>query len=294
MTSTMTLPAGSAAFGGRRIARILPVGIVAMALVLAAAGVVTAPAEAVPGTQIAGHRCRTTWPTGATKENTLAALADISSIPGVWCETDVWKLADGTLITWHDPTWKRVADPNSLTLAGLSPTDPVVNATASQVSLVRTKGGEPVPTLEQMIDASAAAAIPLLVEVKNSVPDPGRLVAYAQTVGAIVTYYRTPQTTKCTTKPIDTLKAAGAAIGVRLTPTGACQMTPEQAKAKGVSLVSQGASKATSDYISGFHAVEIKVFVRDGTALTSQDLVARGADRLLVGDPHAALTWSPQ
>src|SRR6476660_7271114 len=70
---------------------------------------VASPADAVAGSFILGHRCRTYDP-AVTNEDTVTALIDTSAVPAATCEVDAWTLRDGTVIIWHDSTWGRVSD----------------------------------------------------------------------------------------------------------------------------------------------------------------------------------------
>jgi hypothetical protein len=167
----------------------------------------------------------------------------------------------------------------------------VANATWAQVSQVRTKGGEPVATLAAMIDASAAHAVPLVVEVKTSMTDPASWVDYAEERGADVRYYRTPTTTECRAPVLDQLRDAGAVTGMRLVPNAACQMTAAQIAARGASFISQSAGEITPEYTGEMHAHGVSVYVRKATAETSQDLMDDGSDRLIVSNPQAASGW---
>jgi len=265
--------------------------LLAPLLALGTSSVVTAdPARAVAGDHLTGHRCRQTYPSTATKEDTPAALIDVSAVPGAWCEIDLWRISDGTMIVWHDATWGRVADPASLAAAGVSATDQVVKATAVQVSKIRTKGGEPVATFAAMIDASGAHGVPLLVELKNTVQDPASWVSYARQKSARVLYYKAPTAT-CKTPLLDQLRAAGAEIGFKQTPSG-CRLTADQAKAKGASFVAPDVDLITLEYTSAMHGVGIAVYARGGvTATNAQDMLGKGADRLTVKYVQAALTW---
>jgi hypothetical protein len=249
---------------------------------------VAAPAEAVPGSNLLGHRCRTYDP-AVTNEDTVAALKDTSGVPGAWCEVDAWRLADGTEIIWHDSTWGRVADHATLP-SGVAPTDLVSKATWAQVSRIRTKGGRPVATLAQMMDASARFKVPLVVEVRNSIQSPASWVSYAARVGATVRYYRVPAA-NCATIVLDGLRAAGARIGLKVGNATFCQLTPTQLQAKGVSFITIPASKVTSAYTRDLRAHGVAVYAGGTTRSTAAAALANGAVKLLVDRPRDAATW---
>lgn len=249
--------------------------------------VAAAPAEAVPASKLLGHRCHL-YDASVTNEDTVAALKDVANgAPGAWCEIDAWRISDGTLIVFHDSTWGRVADSSTLP-PGVAPTDHVTQATWAQVSQIRTKGGQPIPKLQTMIDASAQYHVPLLVEVKNSIPDPAGLVTYAKGKGATVSYYREPGTS-CGTSQLDGLQKAGARIGIKLSSATAC--TPAQLQAGHVSFVTQLHWIATAQYDQSLSSVGVVVYARGTDKNTSATTLANGAVGLLCPDPRVALSW---
>jgi hypothetical protein len=164
----------------------------------------------------------------------------------------------------------------------------VTQATWAQVSQIRTKGGQPIPTLETMIDASAQYHVPLLVEVKNSVPNPAGLVAYAKNKGASVDWYREPGTS-CGTSQLDGLRKAGARIGIKLSSATAC--TPAQLQAKQVTFITQLQTIASASYIRSMNNAGIDVYVRGANRNTAKTILANGAAKLLCPDPRVSLSW---
>jgi glycerophosphoryl diester phosphodiesterase len=280
-----------AAVNHRRTATSVRGLLVATACAIALGGglIVAPPADAVPGGNILGHRCRTYDP-AVTNEDTVAALIDTSGVPGAWCEIDVWRISDGTLIVWHDSTWGRVADHSTLP-AGVRPTDPVTRATLAQVSQIRTKGGQPVATFARMIDASALYHVPLVAEVRNSIPQPGTWVTYARTHLADVRYYRLPNK-DCTTVVLDQLRRAGAIIGIKMgSSSTACRLTPDQLQAKGASFISEDGYRVTTAYTSALSARGIALYARGAGKFTGRAILANGAAKLLVNTPRDAANW---
>jgi glycerophosphoryl diester phosphodiesterase len=249
------------------------------------------PAEAHharPGDHVLGHRCRT-YDAAVTNENTVAALVDTAGVPGAICEIDAVKIADGTVIVWHDATWNRVANPATLP-AGISRTSPVKQATWAQVSRIRTKGGQPVARLQDMIDAAASYNIALAVDLRNAMPNPAALVAYARDRGADVSYYQLVQS-GCSTRNIDGFRAAGAKVGIKL--LGACPMTPAQLQAKGASFTQELSFRLTDPYLVEMKSRGITVGVLDRgmTEATAAALIDRGVSRVLLDRPRDALNW---
>jgi len=282
MGGFMVAPASRLAGRSRVVATLA--GLLALAL---SSLVVASPAEAVPASRLLGHRCHV-YDASVTNEDTVAALKDVAAgAPGAWCEIDAWRISDGTMIVFHDLTWNRVADRSTLP-AGVSPTDQVINATWAQVSRIRTKGGQPIPTLQTMIDASAQYHVPLLVEVKNSVTNPQGVVTYAKNAGASVSYYRDP-TSSCVTTTIDPLQKAGARVGVKLSNATTCSVA--QIQAKHLSFVTQQYWVATAQYDQSLKNIGVSVYARGDTRDTSKSTLANGAAMLLCPDPRLALAW---
>ncbi len=257
--------------------------------------VTTPPAQArkqdtLPGETLLGHRCRI-YDNARTKENTVAALRSVSKISGAACEIDVWTLADGTAVVWHDPTWGRVADPDTLP-AGVDKRTPVPEATWAQVKAIRTKGGAKVPTLRKMIAAAGRHAVTLNVEIRNLLSDPDHWVAVAQRRSADVQYYQLANQTTCTFGQVARLAKAGATIGLKLGgPHGPCQPTPKQIQATGAAWVTEDAARVTPSYAAALHGRGVKVYARSVDETNAAALLDAGADRLLVNRPRRALTW---
>jgi glycerophosphoryl diester phosphodiesterase len=261
--------------------------IAGLFLVVLSSLVAAAPADAVPDSKLLGHRCRLYDPP-VTNEDTVAALRHVAKgAPGAWCEIDAWRISDGTVIVFHDLTWRRVADRSTLP-SGVAPTDKVTKATWAQVSKIRTKGGQPIPKLHTMIDASARHHVPLLVEVKNFMPHPHRHVIYAKRKGATVSYYREPGAS-CGTSRLDRLQKAGARIGIKLSTATAC--TPAQLQARHVSFVTQLYWIATAQYDQRLSKVGVAVYARGTNRNTSAATLANGAAKLLCPDPAVARSW---
>lgn len=267
------------------------VAVVAAAFV---GGLLTAvPAEAdhaEPGDHVAGHRCRT-YDRAVTNENTRAALIDTAGVPGAVCETDAWRISDGTIIVWHDRRWRRVADHDTLP-PGVSPDDLITEATWAQVRQIRTRGGEPVLTLQQMINASAQYDIPLMVDIRNRLSGAPQLVQYANQANAEVWYYGLINAS-CRTRNVDPFRDAGARVGVKI--LRACPLTAQQLDQRGFSFTSQLASSLTDAYLNEANRRGIQVGTLSSAASMTEEqaeeLVARGVTRMLLDRPRQALNW---
>lgn len=268
--------------------------LVAAVAVVLVGGLLTAlPAEADhadPGDHVAGHRCRT-YDRAVSNENTLAALIDTAGIPGAVCETDAWRIADGTIIVWHDRRWRRVADLSTLP-RGVDPGDSITDATWEQVSQIRTKGGERVLKLEEMIDAAAQYDIPLMVDIRNRLAGAPQLVQHANAQGAEVWYYGLINS-RCRTRNVDPFRDAGARVGVKVLRS--CPLTPAEAEARGFTFTSEFSFRLTEAYIADANSRGIEVGVLDGagsmTEERAESLVARGVTRMLMDRPRDALDW---
>jgi hypothetical protein len=262
--------------------------VAALVLVAGVQVVGTAPAEALPGSELIGHRCRT-YDDAVTNEDTVAALVDTSAVPGATCEVDVWRLADNRQIIWHDATWERVADPATLP-AGIQPTDPVADATWDQVSQIRTRGGAPVATLRGMISAAAEYAVPLMIELRNGVADPQGIVDFATESGANVSFYQQPSAT-CDLGDLPALAAAGAPIGLKLSDDLPCQLTAAQIQGTGASYVTQAIGAITPAYTTNLWLRGVAVYARWATQDNARTALDNGAEKVMVDRPAEAQDW---
>jgi glycerophosphoryl diester phosphodiesterase len=273
---------------GRSPGRSLLVTAAALAMI----GTTAAPAAAVTGgDKLLGHRCAV-YPATTTIENTVAAVKDVSQYPGVWCEIDARRLKDGTVISFHDPTWKRVADPASLKLAGVTADSPVAAATWTQVSKIRTKGGQPIARVEDMIRAGAQHNVGLIAELKGaraSATEAKRLVGLAKTLGVDLWWYQNPEPAGCTLNKNEPYRLAGAQIGVKMTLN--CPFTPAQLQSKGVTFISERPSLVTKAYVDAMRARGVTTIARNGSASNIKGMLATGAWKVMVNNPHQAVKW---
>ncbi len=77
------------------------------------------------------------------QENSLAAFALASALGLRYLETDIRVTSDGQLVCFHDDTLERVT----------SATGPVRSRSLSELRALRINGIEPIPTLEEALDA---------------------------------------------------------------------------------------------------------------------------------------------
>lgn len=268
-------------------------GLVLAAVAALAGGLLTAvPAQGDhgdPGDHINGHRCRT-YDREVSNENTVAALEEVAQIPGVVCEIDAWRIADGTIIVWHDRRWRRVADHSTLP-AGIGPDDRPTDATWAQVSQVRTRGGEPVPTLQQMMDAAAENNIRLMVDIRNRLRNEQELVDYGNSVGAEVWWYGLANDA-CRTRPTDAFLGLGDRVGVKMLR---CFLSPQEIESRGFEFTSQSSRGITPEFVADAINRGIEVGTLSGSGSMTEEraegLVDMGVSRMLLDRPAWALDW---
>jgi glycerophosphoryl diester phosphodiesterase len=91
------------------------------------------------------------WDTEGSAQNSIRSLVKADSI-GAWgSEFDVWMTADGKLVVNHDETFGGVT---------------IETAKWKQLKDMRLKNGEPLPTLEQMLDCGKQLKTKLILEMK--------------------------------------------------------------------------------------------------------------------------------
>lgn len=107
--------------------------------------------------KIVGHR-------GAAllePENTLVSFRRSIADGADLLECDVHLSADGHLVVIHDQTVDRTAAEDSPRRTGA-----VAELTRAELDEVRLIGGNPIPTLREVLDIASEAATPIYVEVK--------------------------------------------------------------------------------------------------------------------------------
>lgn len=137
--------------------------IVLFALSLLFAGNITAQ------TLIIAHRGY--WKTKGSAQNSITALQKANKLGCYGSEFDVWLTRDGTLVVNHDPTYNGV----NLEKANYK----------QEISPLRLKNGEPLPTLASFLTASAKLKTGLVLEVKSH-KDPARTFACVDSVLILV------------------------------------------------------------------------------------------------------------
>lgn len=91
------------------------------------------------------------WDTEGSAQNSLRSLVKADSI-GAWgSELDVWMTADGVLVVNHDATCNGIT---------------IETAKWKQLKDCRLNNGEPLPTLEQMLECGKNLTTRLIIEMK--------------------------------------------------------------------------------------------------------------------------------
>jgi glycerophosphoryl diester phosphodiesterase len=230
-----------------------------------------------------------------SNENTPFALADLATrVPGAICEIDTWRIADGTVIVWHDRDWRRVADPDTLP-AGVGPRDRVTEATWEQVRQIRTRGGEPVARLNDMIDAAAQYDVTVAVDMRNRIGNINvarPFVERANQAGADVRYYQLIPAS-CATRSTDPFRDAGAMVGVKILRQ-CTTITPAEIDQRGFSFTQQPGFFLSDAYLQEMDArgIDVGVLAGGDTEDRARSLIQRGVDRILLDDPVVALGWN--
>jgi hypothetical protein len=166
-----------------------------------------------------GHRFREE-PADTTSENTMEALEAVYKGGLRHVEGDFWYTTDGCTVNFHDATYGRVVSADTLKAAGLTSHDNPGTSTCDQVAMLRTKGGDPLPSLWAVMKYSITHKIHLTEEIKNGDKiTPARaqdIMTHAKSYGnpAYVRFYGSANPkVNCTEPAAERLKAAGFKIG---------------------------------------------------------------------------------
>lgn len=126
-------------------------------------------ADITAQTLIVAHRGY--WKTKGSAQNSITALKKADKIGCYASEFDVWITRDGVIVVNHDPTYNGV----NLEKANYQ----------QEVSPLRLKNGEPLPTLASFLSAARKLNTGLVLEVKSH-KDPARTSACVDSVLNIV------------------------------------------------------------------------------------------------------------
>ena len=120
------------------------------------------------------HRGGASHPANVGIENTLAAFATAVDLGYRFLETDVHATADGRLVAFHDEHLDRVTD-----RAGA-----IAELPWSEVAAARIAGSQPIPSLDDLLDAFPEARINIDIKA------PGAVVPLWETIRRHAAYDR--------------------------------------------------------------------------------------------------------
>ena len=109
----------------------------------------TAIALTASGQEVICHRGY--WDTEGSAQNSIRSLVKADSINAWGSEFDVWMTADGVLVVNHDETFNGVT---------------IETAKWKQLKNMRLANGEPLPTLDQMLECGKKLQTRLILEMK--------------------------------------------------------------------------------------------------------------------------------
>lgn len=233
---------------------------------------------------VLGHR-GIQGPKEATNENTLWAFRRDDSL-GVGCEADTWMSKDGVSFISHDTYIKRVYDPASFP-PGVTGKTRIDSMTWSQISQLRTYGGQPVVRLERLLKFLGGHDMFCAIEVKYQQVNPSQVSTWLRQYHADrATFYATP---KCGPDGVLPSPLAGVAtVGVKY--LGGCEPTPRQMASAGFSYVIGSIAMLTADYVARCHAEGLLAGNYDsGDHDTWATLVQNNADIMIAPHPAHAL-----
>lgn len=252
-----------------------------------------------------GHRGQE-YPPARTNENTIFALAFDGQV-GAGCETDTWRLAgdDGTpnqgiSVIFHDSTTiSRVVSARSMNAAGVDPKAVIGQVTRRQFEMLRTKGGQPLPTLQEWIRYAALHHIPCSVEIKWGPASAEEVANWIQRYNGtrLISFNQRPQaaTSKwsCSLSDLDRMRDAG--IRTALKTAADCPLDLQAIHDRGYQDVIADQQLLTAAYINRAHALGLRV----GNKLSDAPsiwrlLLRRNINFLIAAHPRALVRWLGQ
>lgn len=249
---------------------------------------------------LVGHRAAE-GPKSGTNENTLLALETDYKL-GVGCETDSWRLAanDGTpnkgiSVIFHDQTLGRVVSASSLRQAGLTAQTKIGDVTYQQFSLLRTKGGQPLPTLQQWIQRTGELKVSCMIEIKFTPGNLSEVAGWVRDYSAPVSFYARPQDPNSQYPCYQTSASAMIKVGLKvgLKYNTKCPMTIDEISAFGYSYVTISPSKITKTFVKKAHAAGLKVGnYNSKSKKTWKKLVEAGSDFIIAGNVSTLNKWA--
>lgn len=298
----------------QRLRLLLPILLVSMAGTPALAAEAqgrpasTSCARAVPAhkarcfsVDAVGHRARE-YVGSVTNENTIAALR-VDDRVGAGCETDTWRLAgddgspnQGESIIFHDSTLDRVVSPESLEQAGIPGSSYIGDVTRAQFDQLRTKGGEPLPTLRRWIRYASLHMIHCKIDMKWTPADAAEVAGWIAKYGGAkyISFYAAPQdpagSNPCSLVGLNNMRDAQIRTGIK-TVEG-CRMSLRAIGEAGYRYVVADASLLTAHYTSRAHDFGLKMGNKtSGTPAVWTRLVRRDSDFIIAPRPGRLVKW---
>ena len=249
-----------------------------------------------------GHRCRE-YPADRTNENTILALR-AAGRAGVGCESDTPRIAgdDGTpaagiSVIYHDMNQlTRVTSAESRAEAGVPDDATIRDVTLHQFSLLRTKGGEALPTLRQFIRSASRHQIPTMIELKWTPAHPENVARLVRRFGGgpFISFYQQPQRVDgphpCSLRGARALISAGLRVGIK--QRAGCPMSMEDIAAGGFSFVAADIGDVTRARVREAHSVGLLLGNKSSRLPRHwEQLVRARADFAIAPRPAAMKRW---
>lgn len=248
--------------------------------------------------QAYGHRGRE-YPAATTNENTLIALQNDANLHA-GCETDTWPLEDslghpnkGRLVILHDQTVDRVASAASMRAAHIAPNTLIGTIKYSQFSVLRTKGGQPLPTLQEWIQYASARHVPCDIEIKWHV-DPDQASSWIKAYGgtAYISFYivQNPAHNCDVASELGPLRARGIRVGIKADVH--CPLTPAQMAKAGYSYITAAPSRLTPAFVHSMQQAGIQAGNKSDSSVTVwEQLVRSHVNFIIAPDPGVLTHW---
>jgi glycerophosphoryl diester phosphodiesterase len=251
---------------------------------------------------VLGHRCRH-YPASHNNENTLEAL-ERAWRKGVGCESDTTRIAadDGTPhrgvnVIFHDmDRLTRNTTAESRAEAGV-PDDAVIGeVTLAQFRILRTTGGERMPTLKRFVRFASRHRVPTMIELKWVPADPAEVAGWVRRFGGerYVSFYQRPLTASgphpCSLSGARALIAQGLTVGVK--GNQGCDLDPAVLAADGFSFLVVHTREITPASVQAAHRAGLRIG-NSNSKWPSQwrKLVRTGADFAIAPRPAALKRW---
>lgn len=210
-------------------------------------------------------------------ENTLRSFQETlnSGVPVV--EFDIHQSRDGVWVVHHDETLDRTTQSQG----------PLADRTWAELSLVRTKEGDPLPRLEQVLELFKNSSVELQIEIKS----PGNFVALADLLRHHFPFQRVTVISfnhrwlKAFKEAAPEIKTTCLLFGLPLNPV-------EIARSAGAEGLSLSVNWIDADLVRECHAAGMTVTAWNANDReTFEKMKALGVDTLGTDKPFTAREW---